>query len=231
MSANLILLQGKSGTGKSTSLRNIPADEAFVIRPNAKRFPFPGSVKKYSTDRNVVITQELKDIPGLLLKVNTKFPHVKYIIVEDFSHYFTARTTSDSFQEDMSNKGFGKWNKFGADVFKAISGSAEQMREDIHIIFVNHTETDENGYSSFKTAGQMMRNQIEIPSYFTCIFHTHISKEGTDGKMSYKMYTNNPGNVEAKTPMGMFEDMLIDNDLYEAIKRIDAYNNGEVEIS
>jgi hypothetical protein len=63
---------------------------------------------------------------------------------------------------------------------------------------------------------------------FTYIFCTKV-EEGDDGKMQYKLITNNDGKCLAKTPMDMFEDMEIDNDLNQILKVIDKYNNGDDE--
>ena len=45
--------------------------------------------------------------------------------------------------------------------------------------------------------------------------------------MEYKLLTNSDGTCVAKTSLGMFEEMEIDNDLNEIIKVIDEYNEGE----
>ena len=45
--------------------------------------------------------------------------------------------------------------------------------------------------------------------------------------MEYKFLTNTDGEHVAKTPLGMFEERYVDNDLAEIIKVIDAYNEGE----
>ena len=61
---------------------------------------------------------------------------------------------------------------------------------------------------------------------FTYVFHT-VLEEGEMGKMEYKLLTNTDGKRVAKTPLGMFNELLIDNDLADIIKIIDDYNNGE----
>ena len=60
---------------------------------------------------------------------------------------------------------------------------------------------------------------------FTYIFFCKIIEE-TDGTYQYKFLTNTDGEAMAKTPMGMFPEKLIDNDLAAAIKVINEYNNG-----
>lgn len=227
MAAIPILVLGSTSSGKSTSWRNVPVDDAFVIKPNSKELPFPGARKSYTTDKNVVITSDLKDIPVLLRKIN-KMTHIKYLLIDDNTHFQNARMMSQSFMNDNSNAGFGKWNKFGADVFDAITGTAEELRDDLYIVYMHHTEIKGDGKKGFKSAGQLLDNTIEPESYFTYILHTVVERDNNN-KPSYKFYTNDPGDRVAKMPMGMFSDdeLTIDNDIYEVIKRIEEYNNRE----
>lgn len=227
MSATTILVLGPSGSGKSTSWRTVPYQEAFIIKPNSKRLPFPGSVKQYTTETNVVITSELNDIPKLLTKISNKMPNIKYVLIDDNTHFQNARMMSQSFMNDNSNAGFGKWNKFGADVFNAITGTAELLRDDLIIVYMHHTDIKADGTHGFKSSGQLLDNIIDPVSYFTYVLHAFVERDAT-GKAMYKFYTNDPGNKIAKTPMGMFDDLTIDNDMFEVIKRIEKYNNGEI---
>ena len=41
------------------------------------------------------------------------------------------------------------------------------------------------------------------------------------------LLTNSDGEHVAKTPMGMYDTLLIDNDMKEILEVIDKYNNGE----
>jgi hypothetical protein len=51
-------------------------------------------------------------------------------------------------------------------------------------------------------------------------------KDDSDS-VQYKFLTNSDGTCTAKSPMGLFEDLLIDNDLDYVIKKIKEYNEGE----
>ena len=86
--AKAILLEGLSGTGKSTSWRNIPPEQAMVIRPNTKDLPFPGSKAKYKAldsktgIGNVITTSSLNEIPQWLKWIN-QAKHIKYVLIDD----------------------------------------------------------------------------------------------------------------------------------------------------
>lgn len=223
MGAKMILVQGMSGTGKSTSWENIPAEQAYIITPNAKPLPFRGSAKKYNeTQKNIKVTNQLVDIPKILKAVSDTKPEVKYILLEDYTHYQNARMMDDSF---MANKGFDKWNAFGKDIFKTINGVTETLRDDLYIVYLSHVEQKDNGDVTFKSSGKLLDNTIDVVSYFTYVLHTDVQTKGD--KVEYRFLTNSNGSKQAKTPKGCFSELYIPNDMKLAIDTIEAYESGE----
>ena len=106
---------------------------------------------------------------------------------------------------------------------------AEKMRDDCKMIFLTHSENVGDAMNPkyvIKTVGKLLAEKVTLEGLFTYIFFTRVS-EGTDGRMEYKLLTNSDGTCVAKTSLGMFEEMEIDNDLNEIIKVIDEYNEGE----
>ena len=230
--AKAVLVEGLSGTGKSTAWRNIPAEQAMVIRPNTKDLPFAGHKKKYKPldtktgVGNIITTNNLLDIPAWLKWIN-QAAHIKYVLIDDNTHFMTARTTSKDFiNQNSGNAAFAKWNIFGADVYTAMFSELANLREDLTIVFNHHTSLNELGEYTFKTQGKLLDNVIDPVSYFTYVFHTRVFKTEGGGK-EYKFQTNRDGIYEAKTPMGCFEDLYIDNDMYAALQQIEKYELGE----
>ena len=228
--AEPILYMGESGVGKSTSLRNLPPEQTVIIRPNAKSLPFPGGDKNYVPKKNLVVTSELDHIATLIEKISSGKPEVKYVVLEDFTHFFSARIFSPKFlARNTGGEAFQRWNDFGASVFQAIFAKSQQWRDDLYIIVIHHTEVKENGSIGFKSAGKLLDNTIDFPSYFTYIFHG-IVQEGADGRPNYVMQTNKDSIRHAKTPYGVFEELYINNDIKDALDRITKYRNGELKI-
>ena len=78
-----------------------------------------------------------------------------------------------------------------------------------------------------RTAGKLLDNSVNLPSYFTYILHTEVlDKE--DGGKDYKFLTNTDGTKEAKTPLDCFDELFIDNDLNMVIDTILQYEMGDV---
>jgi hypothetical protein len=223
-----LLVVGDMGTGKSTALRNLPPTETVIVSPNNKDLPWEGGMEDYDPiKRNFFLTNKLRTVDGkpgldeIIKQVNTNAVHVKYLVIEDFTHFMNDRTMDDKF---IKNTDWGKWNTFGADVFASTVKDFAALRNDLTIILIGHTEAKDNGETGMLTSGKLLDNVIKIPSYFTYIFHSRVFTENNQN--SYKFQTNKVGGFLAKTPMGAFKDLYVDNDLKAIIDRIKEYRSG-----
>lgn len=219
----MILVVGASGSGKSSSLRNLDPKSTFVITPNSKPLPFRGSRAKYNKENKTLAV--VKTLPGLgqaLEAINKNAPHIKTVIIEDFNHQLTARVMADA-----NKAGFAKWGQLAQDTYNALLQAEETYRDDLTIVVLAHSETsmDSNGVSktTLATVGKMLDNQVKIPSYATYMFHAVI-RDGENGP-EYVFQTNSAEGREAKSPMGCFNELYIDNDLAKILETIDKYEN------
>lgn len=231
--ARIIIVEGKSGTGKTTSLRNLPHMETFVLSPNGKGLSFPGWKAKYTKfengQGNLMRVEGLEQLKQVVEMISSGAPHIKYLVIDDYSHYFNKRIFSDEFMAQNSGGAvFERWAVFGADVYKSFWKTADQLREDLTIIVNHHTDVAADGSVGFRTVGKMLGEKIDCPSIVEYILHTRVL-DGENGSRSYKFMTNTDGVYEAKTPMGMFSEQFIDNDINAVIQRIDAYENGTLD--
>ena len=231
--ARIIIVEGLSGTGKSTSWEHIPEKEAFVISPNGKPFPFRGAKKKYQPYNNetgtgnMIVTNKINEVGPSLNWLNANAPHVKYILIDDFTHFFSARTLSADFRAKSTGKDtFGRWADFGADVYSSVFELAPSMREDLTIVINHHTEMKDEGYVGFKTSGKLLDREVDPVSHVTYVFHSRVIP-GENGNSSYVFMTNTDGQFQCKTPKGCFTEQFIPNDMFAAIKAIEAYENGD----
>ena len=131
------------------------------------------------------------------------------------------------YMDRRKETGFNKFSDIGGD-FTDLLRSADGLRDDMKLIFTAHSENvgdAMNPHWTLKTIGKLVNEKITPEGLFTYVFYA-TAQQG-DEKMQYKFLTNTDGEHVAKTPLGMFEDQLIDNDLAEIIKTIDAYNEGD----
>jgi len=227
--AELLLYMGPSGCGKTTSLRNLPPKETVIITPNSKSFPFPGADKNYIQGDNLIIKEELDDLQGIMQHISDNKPETKVVVVEDFTHFFSARIFSPAFlARNSGGEAFARWMDFGASVYQSLFAKAQTWRSDLTIVILHHTEVKNDGTIGFKTAGKLLDDTIDVPSYLTWIFHGRVLE--VEGKIKYVMQTNKDTVHQAKSPYGVFPELLIPNDLNTVINRIRAFKQGKIKI-
>ena len=226
MAAETIAIVGESGSGKSTSLRNLDPKETFIISTTGKPLPFRAYRKKYQELKkvngeyvgNYYISSNYSKILNMLKIINLKMPNIKQVVVDDWQYML-----SYEFVDRATEVGYTKFSELAQHAMEVLRYS-EQMREDCKMIFLTHSENVGdvmNPKYVIKTIGKLLAEKVTLEGMFTYVFFTKIV-EGDDGKMEYKFLTNTDGECVAKTPMGLFPDMWVDNELAEIIKVIDS---------
>lgn len=220
--ANLIYIIGEAGTGKSTSFRNLNHEETFLISVEGKALPFRGWKKNYSlcsTDNpngNMAISDNPHKITNLLKAINDRKPLIKTIIIDDFGYTFM-----NHYMRRAREKGWDKFGDIASDAFMVLDYIKNTMRDNLTVILTMHTAIDSHGVSKIKTIGNMIDDKITLEGKVSYIFHS-VVHEGV-----YQFLTNFNGTKLARTPMGLYSDLYIDNDMHEILKNINAYDNGE----
>ncbi len=224
--ANLIAIVGASGTGKSSSVRNLDSTQTFIINVASKPLPFKGWRSKYTIwnkdnpQGNYINTSNVQTIGQILNYINTKRPEIKNVIIED-SQYLMAFEYMDRAQE----KGFQKFSDI-AQKFYGVLKTSILMRDDLNVIMTCHSEnigTADEPQLKIKTLGKMLDNSITVEGLFTYVFFTTI-RRGDDDKAEYVFQTHSDGTTTAKTPMGCFEEDYIPNDLAYVLEKIAEYD-------
>lgn len=184
-----VMILGESGTGKSTSLRNFAPDEISLINVDGKPLPFRGKFN------SIVQTDDPERIIKLLLSAKKKT-----IIIDDFQFVM-----GNAFLKRAGEKSFDKFIEIGQGAFYIIE-TVKKLPPDVVVYFLNHTEV-KDGITTCKTIGKMLDEKINFPSKFSIVLRTQV----IDGE--YYFSTHNSGADVVKTPLGMFEESLIENDL------------------
>lgn len=229
--AELGAIVGLSGSGKSTSLRNLDPQKTFIINVANKPLPIRGYKKNYKVltqnpetkkfEGNLYNTSSTDKILQILKIINSTMLHVEHVIIED-SQYLMSFEAMDR----SSEKGYEKFTQMAQHFFSVLK-EAMNMRDDLKVFILCHSENtgDElNPQHKIKTLGRMIDNMITVEGLFTYVlFTSRIQNE--DGVLEYKFMTNSDGTNTAKTPMGCFDNLYIDNDLQLVFDKIDKYNN------
>jgi hypothetical protein len=213
--AQSVLVIADSGTGKSTSIRKLDPKETFIINIANKPLPFKGWKKNYtmiSKDNpkgNMTSAASAAGIIKAMNHVNDKMPNIKTLVIDDWQYM-----SSFEYFDRANEKGYDKFTQIAANLAQ-VAKMPKDMREDLTIFFLTHSEdsTDINGHRKVKakTIGKMIDNTLTLEGLFSIVLFGRVKKD-EDG-LEYGFDTVNNGENTCKSPMGMFEDSFIDNDL------------------
>ena len=95
------------------------------------------------------------------------------------------------------------------------------IRDDLNVILTMHTAIDAHGTSKIKTIGNMIDDKITLEGKVNYIFHSLV-REG-----KYQFATNFDGHRLARTPLDLYEELYIDNDMQKILEDIRKYDEGE----
>lgn len=185
-----VLILGESGTGKTASMRNCTPDRFGLINVSRKPLPFKSAIRPYNSDN-------YDNITTVIDKAKTKS------IVIDDSQYLMV----NAFMRRFNEVGYQKYSDIGGAHWALITHIINDLPEDKVVYFMSHIDRDQNGNEKAKTIGKMIDQYITLEGLFTIVLKTHVQ----DGKFSF--HTHNSGFDTVKTPIGMFESDVIDNDL------------------
>jgi hypothetical protein len=214
--SNLIVILGESGTGKSTSYRHLNPKETFIINVLNKPLPFRGYKKHYNLEsKNYLESDKYPEILKYLAAINERRLDIKTIIIDDFSFLM-----NNEFMRRCRERGFDKFTEMSVNMFEILE-LCKNFRPDLYCFIMCHTEKDHTGIIKPKTVGKMTGDYVGIAERVSIVLHSQIID------MQYKFLTQNDGVCVAKSPMGMFSELYIDNDLCDIRQKIDSYYNDD----
>lgn len=183
---------GESGSGKSASLRNFKKEDVGILNVASKPLPFRNTnrlvtVNKatYSMIKNAVVTPN----------------RLSYVI--DDAQYLMAFESFDK----VNITGYTKFSEMAKNYEEMLRTIQEDTGPDTIVYVLQHIDTDENGNVKAKTLGKMLDQQLTIEGLFSIVL---LAK--ADERRHY-FVTQSDGTNPCKSPMGMFDDVEIDNDL------------------
>lgn len=214
--SKVICVMGESGSGKTTSCRNLDPKTTCYIDCDKKGLSWKGWKKQYNTEnKNYLCTDKQEIVLKMLHRINEseEFAHVKTVVVDTINGIMVADEMRRS-----KEKGYDKWLDLACAIYDIVDYSLT-MREGVTVIFVAHTQTDhdDNGYlfTRIKTSGKKL-DKITLESKFPTVLLAKV----IDGRHVFETQANFS---TAKTPLGAFTENIIDNDMTEVLKALEDF--------
>lgn len=185
-----VMILGESGSGKSASLRNFEPDEVGIFNVASKPLPFRKPLKKIDNAAYRTILKALSK------------PSLKRYVIDD-SQYLLVFEMFDKAKET----GYGKFTDMAKNFYDLIQFVIKRTPEDCIVYFLHHVQEDEQGKIKAKTVGRMLDEKLTLEGLFSIVLMARTEKG------EYFFQTHSSGSDTVKTPMDMFAEDRIDNDL------------------
>ncbi len=202
-----VLLIGKSGSGKSHSLKNLPNESYALINVLGKPLPF-------KNDKKFITTFSYTEIQQALLGYANK--GAKHIVLDDVGYLLTHALVNAP--SGKSADIFGHYRDMAGDFYHLIMFVMRELPQDVIVTFTMHEDKNDFGEVKPKTVGKMLDEKVTVEGLFSIVLQSVKDSEG------YAFLTNTDGLSVTKSPEGMF-DRRIPNDLKLVFNKIREYYN------
>lgn len=196
--AKVVFIISKTGTGKSSSLRNFKRGEAQVVSCSGKELPFKSDLPML-TPKNY--GEVYKAIDGATAPV---------VVIDDANYLMSFEEISR-----VNEVGYQKFTQMAQNFFNVVKRIIDKPGEQIFYILA-HAEDNDEGTIRIKTTGKMLSEKVVLEGLTNIL----LTNEVKDGEFVFKVKTDGSG---VKSPMDMFESDYISNDLKEVDKTIRGY--------
>ena len=189
-----VLIIGRSGSGKSASMRSCVGKDFALINVLKKPLPFRGRIPSIQTDDYNKI---MKSLGGC---------QQKSIVIDDAGYLITNQFMRGHSNAGKGNGVFSLYNDLG-DRFWSLIQFVVSMPDDRIVYFTMHEDKDDSGDVKPKTIGKLLDEKVCVEGMFTIVLRCILDGE------DHRFITQSANGAVSKSPMGMFAELEIDNDL------------------
>lgn len=209
------MILGESGTGKTTSLRNLNPSDVLLIQAISKPLPFRSSGWDRCTKDNpsgaILCTDQAASIVAAIKRTAKPI-----IVIDDFQYTMSNEFMRRVLDKTAGNEAFQKYNEIARSAWDILTAAANaEPWKRVYIL--SHTQSDESGRTKIKTIGKLLDEKITPEGLVTIVLRTAVVNE------NYVFSTRNNGSDTTKSPMGMFDQEHIPNDLSAVDAAITSY--------
>lgn len=201
-----VVVIGRSGTGKSTGIRNLDPEKTLLIQVIRKALPFRSAAwkpwDKASKTGSIAVTDKSSNIVAAISRAKDNGKSI--IVIDDFQYLM-----ANEFMSRSAERGYDKFTDIARHAWDVMN-AVLSVDDDVRVYILTHSDTDEYGQNAkMKTIGKMLDEKIVLEGMVTIVLKSTRSDDG------YFFATQNDGTDTVKSPLGMFESDLIVNDIAE----------------
>lgn len=191
-----VLIYGKSGSGKSRSLKEFAEDEIFLVNVERKYLPFRKKFKyTYESDDAEKIKAGLKKMP------------TKTAVIDDAGYILTNIFMRGNSKKKTGGDVFDLYNRIGYEFWSLFEYIKTDLPKDVIVYIIMHDEADDYGNTKLKMLGKILEQKVCIEGMVTICLRCIADEKG------HHFLTNTDGSDITKSPEEMFTEKVIDNDL------------------
>lgn len=188
-----VIVYGRSGVGKSRSLKEFKEDEIYLVNVLGKPLPFKGGFRMVSETADV----------QTIMKGLSKMP-CKIAVIDDAGYLMTKMFMDGHGGGDQ----FKLYNNIADVIWSLINFiQSPAVSPDAIVYLVFHEETNDDGTNKIRTIGKLLDQKVCLEGMATVVLRAVVKGD------KHVFVTQNDGYSIAKSPEGMFPEVEIDNDL------------------
>lgn len=200
--ARLIFVLGNPGTGKTTALRNLKKEDVAYITATGKELPFRSTIKPVTAKT----MEEVYKMVGAAKK--------PIVVIDDTNYLFTKEVFGASEKTDK----WDTYDKIAKDFYKIVQAILNKDT-DQNFYLMGHLEDPDSSTLALKTLGQSTRKNNNPEGWTNIVFESTVDLD----EFVFKVKTDGSG---VKSPMEMFEEATVPNDLKIINDKINNYYKG-----
>ena len=209
-----ICIFGESGSGKTTSMRNLDPNITFYMDCDGKGLSWKGWKNQYSLEKkNYFKTDNPGAVLSLMNKIDKEQTHFKYLVIDTLNGIMIG----DEMRR-LKEKGYDKWQDLAQSVYEIVDVS-NKLRDDLTVILIAHSQTEDDGngntFTRIKTNGKKL-NKISLETKLTTV----LLAKCKEGKYVFETQANNS---IAKSPMGAFDTFEVENDIVKVLEALSEF--------
>ncbi len=209
-----ICIFGESGSGKTTSMRNLDPNITFYMDCDGKGLSWKGWKSQYSLEKkNYFKTDNPGAVLSLMNKIDKEQTYFKYLVIDTLNGIMIG----DEMRR-LKEKGYDKWQDLAQSVYEIVDAS-NKLRDDLTVLLIAHSQTEDDGngntFTRIKTNGKKL-NKISLETKLTTV----LLAKCKEGKYVFETQANNS---IAKSPMGAFDTFEVENDIVKVLEALSEF--------